>query len=269
MKLKLFITLFICNSLCFAQSADSSYFFYFENAKFTSSQDSIQKFNTFLSKYQNCVTCSYILEGYSDKHGDEQANYKLSVNRVAFISSLIPKDNNPILKELYYGEEKSQYALNDQDYRVVKLFINSPAIEKPTKNEIKDSIITTISDKKTEKEARIEAFNVRDKAIQLKILFYPGSTALIQSSIPELEVLYQYLYENNEIKAKIVGHVCCSPEMRLSKDRAEVVYGFLVEKGIDKKRLQFIGVSNTQPLVKEVNEATQKMNRRVEVFFTE
>lgn len=281
MRLKILIAFFVFYCQLVAQSKDSTYHFYFRSGAHTQVTDSILQFNRFFKQFENCTNCQLTLEGYTDKVGDAQSNFILAEKRIAFVANLLADKTVNQIKKIVIGEEKAETETPNQAYRVVKLIVFSPPVSltPPLEvEEIKEIKADTIVEKVVEEtpvvkqkpeDLRLEEFKVRDKAIQLKILFYPGSTDLIRSSMADLELLFNYLNDNKQVKANIVGHVCCSPEMKLSKQRAEIVYDYLVEKGIDKKRLSYTGVSNTQPLVKEVDEATQKMNRRVEVFFSE
>jgi outer membrane protein OmpA-like peptidoglycan-associated protein len=57
--------------------------------------------------------------------------------------------------------------------------------------------------------------------------------------------------------------------MRISKSRARSVYNELVHLGIDKSRLDYVGMSNTEPLVfPEKTNADRQRNRRVDVKIT-
>ena len=67
----------------------------------------------------------------------------------------------------------------------------------------------------------------------------------------------------------ILGHVCCSNNYAVSTSRAKKVYEDLVKYNINKKRMKYKGMSNTIPLVEEVNATTEQQNRRVEVMFYE
>ena len=91
-----------------------------------------------------------------------------------------------------------------------------------------------------------------------------------QSSIKEMDDLFNFLNQNNQINAFIRGHVCCGDDMKLSRKRAKYVYSELIKKGIDSKRLRFQGFSNSLLLVSpEKTDADRAKNRRVDVIFSE
>ena len=70
------------------------------------------------------------------------------------------------------------------------------------------------------------------------------------------------------VEIKLNGHVCCEPDMELSKNRANRVKSYLVSQGIDTKRITCKGYSNTAKLVAESTEENKRKNRRVDVVFT-
>ena len=240
----------------FSQKNDSIYYFYFNTNELTQSNDSILKFQKFISKFQKCLTCTISLEAHADKIGNAKDNKVLAQNRLIFVKNLLPK--NLITNDVVYGEQKAQKTKNNLNFRIVKLTI---------KSEIKANKLCNTNQVKNEK--RIEEFKVKNKAISLKILFSPGKTDLLSESYDDLDLLFDYLEKNKNVKAKLIGHVCCSPEMQLSLNRALTVYNYIVNKGIAKERLSYFGESNTKPLVEEINEYNEKLNRRVEVVFTE
>lgn len=115
------------------------------------------------------------------------------------------------------------------------------------------------------------------------VYFQPNSTVLRQSSYRELDKLVEFLSSNN-FKVRVNGHTqgnkrivnnspSLSPEMkfkgsalRLSKKRADRVLNYLVEKGIDKKRISTRGFAGRKPKIKHPKSRSEReMNMRVEV----
>jgi outer membrane protein OmpA-like peptidoglycan-associated protein len=52
--------------------------------------------------------------------------------------------------------------------------------------------------------------------------------------------------------------------IRLSKERAEVVKQYLTSKGIEEKRIKCVGYGPDRPISANHTEAMRKLNRRVE-----
>lgn len=98
-------------------------------------------------------------------------------------------------------------------------------------------------------------------------IYYQNNSADISHvSRLRLRILTEYLQENPKINIIIEGHVCCGPDLRMSKKRAKSVYKHLLKLGAPKKQMKFIGKSFDEPKVrKEKSEADKNMNRRVEI----
>lgn len=104
--------------------------------------------------------------------------------------------------------------------------------------------------------------------VSLQMYFLGNSIELRSSSKPELEKLKEYLAAHPTVTAEIIGHVCCENRRSFSKKRARTIYKILVSKGINKKRLSFKGMGNTEPLAfPERNSQDRAANRRIEVTF--
>jgi outer membrane protein OmpA-like peptidoglycan-associated protein len=110
-----------------------------------------------------------------------------------------------------------------------------------------------------------------------RIYFYSGRHKIREESKPELYRLYQSLVDNPTLVIRIEGHVCCVAdttdaldedtfEQALSINRAKFIYQYLVEKGIGKERLSYIGFGRSRPIIKhELSGEDADRNRRVEI----
>jgi outer membrane protein OmpA-like peptidoglycan-associated protein len=110
------------------------------------------------------------------------------------------------------------------------------------------------------------------KSVQLdEIEFIPGTSEFLPSSEPKLKRLKDFLALNSGIKVEIQGHVQEKGEnsfagQKISEARAKKVYNYLVENGIDKKRLVPKGYGNTMPIYPDPKFAYEEQaNRRVEI----
>lgn len=116
-------------------------------------------------------------------------------------------------------------------------------------------------DKKTIKEIRtISLPNVQ---------FFTNSSVLIPSSKKDLEQLGIYLLENQDVKAKIIGHTdnvgSANSNLLLSQNRAESVKTYLASLGVNLSRIKAIGKGSTEPKTPNDTDEGRLMNRRVEV----
>ena len=123
-------------------------------------------------------------------------------------------------------------------------------------------------------EKKLNTINVQNlnHSVALVIMgleFEDTEPIINDSSIKEMNDLFNFLNQNKEVNAFIRGHVCCGNDMKLSKKRAKYVYSELIKKGIDSNRLRYEGFSNNLLLVSpERTEADREKNRRVDIIFS-
>ncbi|MFO7790899.1 MAG: OmpA family protein [Bacteroidales bacterium] len=102
-----------------------------------------------------------------------------------------------------------------------------------------------------------------------KIYFAFNQSELLPSSYPALEKLANILAEHKNLRIEIRGHTDNVGSnwynKRLSNDRAESVYEFLIEAGIDEARLKYRGFGNKVPVADNDTEEGRQLNRRVEI----
>lgn len=100
------------------------------------------------------------------------------------------------------------------------------------------------------------------------IFFQPSKWALTPDSKPELERVYEFLKEHDNIRVEIGGHTndACSEDWckKLSTMRAKAVYNYLVKKGILANRIEFKGYGSNSPRYSNDNPDGRRKNRRVE-----
>lgn len=104
----------------------------------------------------------------------------------------------------------------------------------------------------------------------LKNLYFVQSLPiLLPESTPEIDNIYDFLSKNSDIKIELQGHTDNQGDfdlnLKLSKDRAEAIKKFLIERGIAKERIKTKGFGSTMPIASNVNELTRSKNRRVEL----
>lgn len=83
-----------------------------------------------------------------------------------------------------------------------------------------------------------------------------------------LKDLYQLLSSNAQMKLLVTGHTDNvgkkSANAKVSYQRAKMVMDYLLELGLDKKRIKAIGKSDFEPLVPNNSDENRALNRRVE-----
>jgi outer membrane protein OmpA-like peptidoglycan-associated protein len=100
------------------------------------------------------------------------------------------------------------------------------------------------------------------------VLFEQGKTTLLSESYPELDLVVSFLGSNPKVKIELEGYTdnrgIPAQNVKLSQARVDKVKGYLVSKGIDKKRIAGKGFGGANPIASNDNEETRQLNRRVE-----
>jgi OOP family OmpA-OmpF porin len=124
-----------------------------------------------------------------------------------------------------------------------------------------------------ERDIPFEELKVNEVKKLDKIYFEQGSFLLNPKSIGQLTKLYVALRDNPKMKIQIAGHSDNVGNLKinhfLSENRAKVICSFLIEKGIQSNRLQFVGYGHTKPATENDTEENRSANRRVEVLVME
>jgi len=103
------------------------------------------------------------------------------------------------------------------------------------------------------------------------VYFAAGLATVLEESYPKLKRLRDFLILNTTVNIEVHGHVNEDSDkdlvsMKLSKKRAQKVVDYLVDGGVDSKRLKAIGFGNTKPIFKDPQtEEEKEANRRVEI----
>jgi len=100
------------------------------------------------------------------------------------------------------------------------------------------------------------------------VLFKTGSYELLPESYFELGQLITLLSENEQLLIEVRGHTDNigdeSDNQMLSENRAKAVNDYLIQRGISKERLTFVGFGEKQPIASNDSEEGRKTNRRTE-----
>ena len=105
-------------------------------------------------------------------------------------------------------------------------------------------------------------------AVLKNIFFDVDKYELKEKSQTELEKLIRFMKENAAVKIEIGGHTdntgSAGYNRQLSEKRARAVFDYLVEKGIDARRLTPKGYGPDQPRASNDGEEGRQLNRRIE-----
>jgi outer membrane protein OmpA-like peptidoglycan-associated protein len=101
------------------------------------------------------------------------------------------------------------------------------------------------------------------------LLFERSKPVLMEESYPALEKLVGILLENPDMKIELAGHTDAlgSPKAKqtLSYRRVERIKDYLIEFGIDHRRIEIVGYGGSRPIAPNDNEENRSKNRRVEI----
>lgn len=109
------------------------------------------------------------------------------------------------------------------------------------------------------------------RSIVLKNIYFENGNAILKSeSYQMLDDLAEFLIQNKTLALEIIGHTDnignAAKNLILSKQRAQSVIDFLLNKGIEKTRLQANGYGQERPIASNDDEKEgRELNRRIEV----
>jgi outer membrane protein OmpA-like peptidoglycan-associated protein len=265
MKYSLIFFFLFCSYLVFAQQKYSDEV-YFGSGSDSLSAISMNHLDTLIRKITSDNKSIISISGHCDSIGNEKYNYDLSLKRAYSVERFIINKNIKPDSFLVsgYGENKPKYIGDEwgKNRRVEIVVTIIPPVKK--------SVITKKDTIKTVIASFVDTAKVGDKIALQNITFYGGTDEPMPESYNTLDELFTTLKNNPTIEICIEGHICCLnyDSENLSGKRAKAVYDYLVDKGINKKRLSCKGFGHTQPLTRERNEVERQMNRRVEIRIT-
>jgi outer membrane protein OmpA-like peptidoglycan-associated protein len=104
--------------------------------------------------------------------------------------------------------------------------------------------------------------------IKEQVQFQSGRAVILPASFGLLDEVVQVLKDRQSLRIRIEGHTdnqgADNVNLRLSKDRADAVFEYLLAKGIDARRLETMGFGETRPIDTNLTPQGRQINRRVE-----
>lgn len=210
------------------------------------------------------------IKGFTNSIGNATYNLALSQKRAEQVKHTLGAFT--IISSTGYGEIDSEDSQNRRVDVLIHLkedhvAIAGEIIEEPRMEDTTEAVnlVSLTSPKKG------------DKITLEGIMFYADRDVIMDESIPALEELVTFLNHNPNVKFKLIGHICCGDPIKAGRDlknvrtgkdnlseaRAQAVYNFLSKKGIDKRRMRYLGMAFRQP----TNKGDQ-FDRRVEIEIT-
>jgi OmpA-OmpF porin, OOP family len=100
------------------------------------------------------------------------------------------------------------------------------------------------------------------------VLFYMGTTSLLEESYAELDAIVDFLKTNPKVEIELEGHTDnrgdAKKNVKLSQERVGRIKVYLVSKGVSARRVKGKGFGGSRPIANSDNEEARKLNRRVE-----
>jgi outer membrane protein OmpA-like peptidoglycan-associated protein len=109
----------------------------------------------------------------------------------------------------------------------------------------------------------------KEASFDTRAIHFDFDKAVIgKESYPYLDALAQFLKEHGDADIEIIGHTDLHGtdeyNNRLSMKRAEAVKDYLAGKGLDPKRIKIFGAGKSRPVVNQIGEGSDELNRRTE-----
>lgn len=246
---------------------------YFNTDKSEVPESEHSKLLTFLSEIESLDIEKISIYGFCDDRGSQDYNLKLSNDRA----------NN--IRAIFSNNEFDESVIINVDGKgeVLLKLVQEENVEKIRGFNRKVQIIVTqvfppkpIVETKLKDAAAILGGKIKagDNIVLDNILFKTGYSYLMPGSIKTLENIAKVMVKRDDIYFTIQGHVCCTQNGRdaldrktkkrnLSVARAKYIYDYLVKKGVDAKRMKFMGMRRKFPLGGD-----PKFDRRVEILVT-
>ena len=270
MKKTVFL-LFLLITVAQAQTGNT-HVVYFETGQYEVPEIETNRLVLFIQSLKDIEIERIAIYGFCDDRGSDSYNLILSQDRANAIKKIFSGfgvDDNLISNVDGKGEVLLRVISSD-NLNIIR------GLNRKVEINVVYKITETKGVVKEEKEYRFlnDKLKVGDKITLENILFKTGYSYIVEESVPVLEMMADALRERDDIYFTIEGHVCCTKNARdavdrktgkrnLSLARAKYIYDYLVQKGVKRTRMRYVGLKNKYPLGKAM-----KYDKRVEIKIT-
>ena len=254
---------------------------YFETDKYEVPPTEENRLLLFISTLDTIYIKKISIYGFCDDRGSDNYNLKLSQQRANSIKTIFSNNelDESIISNVDGKGEVLLKIVKEKDIdkvrgfnRKVEIIVTKKA--PPPKKEIAVETKPRKPNEKTTEDIVNDNVIKGDKIRLEKIYFKTGYSYLIPESKQKLEEIAEILIAQDHLYFTVQGHVCCTQNSRdaidrktkkrnLSLARAKAVYEYLAKKGVDKKRMKYVGLRRKFPLGGDYN-----LDRRVEIQIT-
>ncbi len=270
---KILLIFLCCTGFVFSQT-ELTHEVYFDTDEFVVPLTEQNRLLLFIRNLEKNNIEKISIYGFCDDVGSDSYNLKLSQQRANAIKTIFSEYeiDGSIIKNVDGKGEVLLKIINTKDANIIRglnrkveiiASINIPKIEEEKTSELKEVVDLLKGD-----------LSIGDTIILENILFETGHSNVLPESEKTLENIANILKDRKDISFTIQGHVCCTKYARdavdrktkkrnLSVARARYIYFYLSKKGVNKKRMKYVGMRRKFPLGGEA-----KFDRRVEILIT-
>ena len=200
---------------------------------------------------------------------EKEVNKQKDLNKVQILGQ---GKNNSIDYKIIIADEVEKMVLKNQDEMQREWGLwNWNYIEVSAKGYI--PIGLTIEEWLHLKDNKLEMIQAKSgtKLVLSKIQFVRSTSEFANTrSIQELDILVDFMNENEQVKIRLEGHTdnVGDPELNkeLSLARASKIRDYMTLKGIDFERIRIVGWGGSKPIADNSTEKGREINRRVEMY---
>jgi outer membrane protein OmpA-like peptidoglycan-associated protein len=250
------------------QEKEIQFNIYFNHDQYTLEPQQRQRLNSLLA-LPNKDLYDLHINGFTNDIGSTKYNLELSRKRAEYVKGLMR--TYTIVSSIGQGELGGESSAN----RRVEIIFHPKSMHQALEGEIIEPPI--IQHTNIDFTERFTMPIIGEKIALNGILFYPDQDVIKDQSKEVLEQLVSLLNLHRGLRFKIIGHICCGDPERpgmdvintrtgkrdLSYARARSVYLYLLKKGIDRKRMRFMGMAYKFP-----KSMGDEFDRRVEIEIT-
>lgn len=271
--MKTLVLVFLLMTQCVLAQKELIHEVYFDTDQSEVPETEHSRLLMFLSEIESLDIERVTIYGFCDDRGNVNYNLKLSQDRANSI------------RTIFSNNEFDETVITNVDGKgeVLLKLVNEQNVDKIRSLNRKVQIIVSpvfpprpVVETKKKDAAEILKGDIKagDNIVLDNILFKTGYSYLMPESVKTLENITKVMVERKDIYFTIQGHVCCTQNSRdaldrktkqrnLSVARAKYIYDYMAKKGVDKKRMKFVGMRRKFPLGGE-----PKFDRRVEILVT-
>ena len=208
------------------------------------------------------------LHGHTDASGTNEYNRQLSFRRVEAVEKYL----------LSNGWEKKDITVMKAHGENIPLNDNATANDRSLNRRVEIRILRGQAVPSLKQQLGDSTLKTGTNITLRNIQFEGGTRHFLKTSYPALEELLEAMKTHPKLVIRVEGHICCQPDNgdgpdletginNLSEMRAKAVMDYLVENGIEPKRISYKGMGHSMPvyLFPEKTEEEMIANRRVEI----